>query len=163
MICMLGLALHLPAQNRLDSIQHLDEVVIMAKPYKEVIPVQRLNGDELERLNAHSVADALRYFAGVQIKDYGGMGGLKTVNVRNMGTHHVGMFYDGIQVGNVQNGVVDLSRFSLDDLDELSLYNGQKSEIFQAAKDFASASAVYLKAKKPVFTQGKKNKSVVSL
>lgn len=145
----------LSAQHKLDSIQYLDEVVITAKPYKEVIPAQRLSGLELERLNAHSVADALRYFAGVQIKDYGGMGGLKTVNVRNMGTHHVGMFYDGIQVGNVQNGVVDLSRFSLDDLDELSLYNGQKSEIFQAARDFASASAVYLKAKKPTFEKGK--------
>ena len=116
---------------------------------------------QLERLNTHNVADALRYFSGVQIKDYGGMGGLKTVDVRNMGSHHVGVFYDGIQIGNAQNGVVDLGRFSLDDLEELSLYNGQKSEIFQSAKDFASASAVYLKTKKPKFEKGKKTNLLV--
>ena len=80
------------AQSKLDSLQHLDEVVITARPYKEVIPAQRLDGAQLKRLNTHSVADALRYFSGVQIKDYGGMGGLKTVDVRNMGSHHVGVF-----------------------------------------------------------------------
>lgn len=152
----LGLPLLMEAQSRLDSLQHLDEVVVTAKPYKEVIPAQRLNGLQLERLNTHNVADALRYFSGVQIKDYGGMGGLKTIDVRNMGSHHVGVFYDGIQIGNAQNGVVDLGRFSLDDLEELTLYNGQKSEIFQSAKDFASASAVYMKARKPRFEADKK-------
>lgn len=155
-VCCLGCSLSMAAQSRLDSLQHLDEVVVTAKPYKEVIPAQRLNGPQLERLNTHNVADALRYFSGVQIKDYGGMGGLKTIDVRNMGSHHVGVFYDGIQIGNAQNGVVDLGRFSLDDLEELSLYNGQKSEIFQSAKDFASASAVYMKARKPKFEAGKK-------
>ena len=153
---LIGVCVTLSGQSKLDSLQYIDEVVIIARPYKEVIPAQKLSGLQLERLNTHSVADALRYFAGVQIKDYGGMGGLKTVNIRNMGTHHVGVFYDGLQVGNAQNGVVDLSRFSLDDLEELSLYNGQKSEIFQAAKDFASASAVYLKVKRPVFEGNKK-------
>lgn len=157
----LGLPALLGAQSRLDSLQHLDEVVVTAKPYKEVIPAQRLNGLQLERLNTHNVADALRYFSGVQIKDYGGMGGLKTIDVRNMGSHHVGVFYDGIQIGNAQNGVVDLGRFSLDDLEELSLYNGQKSEIFQSAKDFASASAVYMKARKPKFEAGKKTNLLV--
>lgn len=155
-VCCLGFSLSMAAQSRLDSLQHLDEVVVTAKPFKEVIPAQRLNGLQLERLNTHNVADALRYFSGVQIKDYGGMGGLKTIDVRNMGSHHVGVFYDGIQIGNAQNGVVDLGRFSLDDLEELSLYNGQKSEIFQSAKDFASASAVYMKARKPKFEAGKK-------
>lgn len=150
-----GIAIPIYSQSKLDSIQHLGEVVLTAKPYKEIIPVQRLQGEQLESLNTHSVADALRYFSGIQIKDYGGMGGLKTVDVRNMGSHHVGVFYDGIQIGNVQNGTVDLGKFSLDDLEELSLYNGQKSEIFQPAKDYASASAVYMKTKNPEFKNGK--------
>lgn len=160
-VCCLGLPALLGAQSRLDSLQHLDEVVVTAKPYKDIIPAQRLEGVQLERLNTHNVADALRYFSGVQIKDYGGMGGLKTIDVRNMGSQHVGVFYDGIQIGNAQNGVVDLGRFSLDDLEELSLYNGQKSDIFQSAKDFASASAIYMKARKPRFEAGKKTNLLV--
>lgn len=151
-VCFFFLSLSLLAQRSLDSLQHIGEVVVVASPFQEVIPAQRLIGDALQRMNSKTVADALRYFSGVQVKDYGGMGGLKTIDVRNMGSHHVGVFYDGIQVGNAQNGVVDLGRFSLDDLDEVALYNGQKSDVFQSAKDYASASAVYLKARKPIFS-----------
>ena len=61
-----------------------------------------------------------------------------------MGSHHVGVFYDGIELGNAQNGVVDLGRFSLDNMEVISLYNGQKSAIFQPAKDYSSASAIYM-------------------
>lgn len=73
-----------------------------------------------------------------------------------MGSQHVGVFYDGIQLGNAQNGLVDLGRYSLDDLEEISLYNGQKSEIFQPAKDFGSSGSIYLQPKTPVFTGNRK-------
>ena len=102
----------------------------------------RLNGEELERLSSHSVADALRYFSGVQLKDYGGVGGVKTVDVRSMGTNHLAVSYDGIVLGNAQNGQVDLGQFSLDNVDEITLFNGQKSAIFQPASDFASSISV---------------------
>lgn len=134
----------------------IDEVVVSGSlARREVIPVQRLSGAELEGLAAHSVADAVRYFSGAQIKDYGGVGGLKTVNVRSMGSHHVGVFYDGVEVSNAQNGVVDLGRFSLDNMAAIELYNGQKSSIFQAAKDFASASAIYMSTRRPSFGAAK--------
>ena len=146
--------LHSQVSN--DSLRVLKEVILKAKPYQEVIPVQTLSGKLLENLASHTVADALRYFAGTQIKDYSGLGGLKTVDVRNMGTHHVGVFYDGIQLGNAQNGVTDLGKYSLDDMESLTMYNGQKSEIFQSAKDFAAASTIYLRTKRPVFEGTKK-------
>jgi len=44
-------------------------------------PVQILRGAALEKLNGISVADAIRFFSGVQLKDYGGVGGLKTIDV----------------------------------------------------------------------------------
>ena len=109
-----------------DTLLKLKEVTIYSnRMQKKMSPVQILSGKELEKLNVYSVADALRYFSGVQIKDYGGIGGLKTVNIRSMGSHHVGVFYDGIELGNAQNGVVDLGRFSLDNMEVISLYNGQ--------------------------------------
>ena len=141
----------LQAQSRLDSLQHLPEVLVTAKSYKEVIPAQKLTGEELKTLNSFSVADAIRYFSGIQIKDYGGIGGLKTVNIRSMGTHHVGVFYDGIQLGNAQNGQIDLGKFSLDNIEEISLFNGQKSSIFHQAKDFGSSGSVYLRSRTPHF------------
>lgn len=143
------------SQSGIDTLQLLPEVVITAKSYKEVIPAQRLSGEELKTLNSFSVADAIRYFSGIQVKDYGGIGGLKTLDIRSMGTHHVGVFYDGIQLGNAQNGQIDLGRFSLDNLEEISLYNGQKSDIFQPAKDFGSSGSVYLRSRTPSFSRDK--------
>lgn len=134
----------------------LDEVVVSAR-YKEkdIIKPQRLEGKELEKLNSLSVADAIRFFSGVQIKDYGGVGGIKTVNIRSMGTNHMGVYYNGIQLGNAQNGQVDLGKFSLENIDEISLYNGQKSDIFQSAREFGSAGSIYLNSRRPKFEDGK--------
>jgi outer membrane cobalamin receptor len=143
------------AQSRLDSIQRLEEVTVTATRSREVIPPQKLSGEKLEALGSFSVADAIRYFSGVQIKDYGGVGGLKTVDIRSMGTNHMGVFYDGIQLGNAQNGQIDLGKFSLDHIEEIALYNGQKSEIFQSAKDFGSAGTIYLRSRRPRFADGK--------
>ena len=146
----------LHAQHSTDSLQRLDEVLVTARTLqKEIIPVQRLSGERLRQLGSHNVADALRYFSGVQLKDYGGIGGLKTINVRSMGTNHVGVFYDGIELGNAQNGTVDLGRFSLDNMESVTLYNGQKSAVFQSAKDFGSAGTIYLQTRTPRFTETK--------
>ncbi|MDR0692566.1 MAG: TonB-dependent receptor plug domain-containing protein, partial [Prevotellaceae bacterium] len=145
------------AQMSLDTskVYSLHEVVVVGQqPNAEIIPVQTLSNEMLQRLSAHSVADALRYFSGVQLKDYGGVGGLKTVNVRSLGTNHVGVFYDGIAIGNAQNGQVDMGRFSLDNMEAISLYNGQKSALLQSARDFASANAIYMTTRKPVFDDG---------
>ena len=134
---------------------NLNEVSITANRFREMTPVQRLSGKALEKLNSYSVADALRHFTGVQLKDYGGVGGIKTIDIRSMGANHVGVFYDGIQLGNAQNGQIDLSMYSLDNIDELAVYNGQKGEIFQPAKDFGSAGMLYIRSRRPKFENGK--------
>lgn len=162
-LCVLTSQFLFSQTGKKDSIKEkaIKAVTIYKKNFREILPAQILQGEELERLNSHSVADALRYFSGIQIKDYGGMGGLKTVDIRSMGSQHVGVFYDGIQLGNAQNGVVDLGRYSLDDLEEISLYNGQKSEIFQPAKDFGASGSIYLQPKTPVFTGNRKTNLVI--
>lgn len=137
-----------------DSIQSLHELIVTTRrPWEptEIIPVQTLAGEELRRLSSNSVADALRYFSGVQVKDYGGVGGIKTVNIRSMGTNHTGVVYDGVALGNAQNGQIDLGQFSLDNMEALSLYNGQKSQILQPARDFGNAGTIYMRTAVPQF------------
>ncbi len=135
----------------------IEEIEVTARALsKDIIIPQTLKGAELERLNALSVADALRYFSGVQLKDYGGVGGIKTINVRSMGSQHTAVYYNGVQLGNAQNGQVDLGRFSLDNMEEIQLFNGQKSDIFQSAREFGSAGNVYLTSRKPYFNTGER-------
>ena len=135
----------------------VDEIEVTARSLsKDIIVPQSLKGAELQRLNSLSVADALRYFSGVQLKDYGGVGGIKTINVRSMGSQHTAVYYNGVQLGNAQNGQVDLGRFSLDNMEEVQLFNGQKSDIFQSAREFGAAGNVYLTTRKPYFKIGER-------
>ena len=151
MVCPYGLW----AQADTAKIKQLNEIQIKAKKFNllhaSLTPVQSLGGADLKRINSLSVADALRYFSGVQLKDYGGIGGLKTINVRSMGSNHTAVFYDGVQLGNAQNGQVDLGKFSLDNVEEISLYSGQKSDLLMPARAYASASSLYIKTPVPKF------------
>lgn len=137
-------------QSSLDSIQYLSDVIIIPKfSFRSTATSQTLQGGELQALSTTSVADALKYFAGVQIKDYGGLGGLKTVNVRSLGAQHVGIYVDGIRVTNAQNGTVDLGKFSLSTMESVSLYNANKLDFCQSASEYASGATVYLRTRKP--------------
>jgi len=153
LICVICVQIHSFLFAQIDTTKHFEikEITISASPKIEVFPAQKLTGKELQNLSSHSVADAIRYFSGIQIKDFGGIGGLKTVDIRSMGSNHVGVFYDGVQLGNAQNGTVDLGKFSLDNIEEISLYHGQKSELLQSAKDFGAAGTLYLTTRRPTF------------
>ena len=122
---------------------------------------QRLDKEALR--TAGNLSEALRSFPGVQIKDYGGIGGLKTVNVRSLGSEHIGVFIDGVAVENAQNMQVDLGRFPLDGFASLELYNGQRSERLQSAKEYAGASAIYLTSEAPDFRPGEKSRTTVGV
>ena len=56
------------------AASRLSEITVVAERIvREISPAQVLSGEKLERLSSYSVADAIRYFSGAQIKDYGGM------------------------------------------------------------------------------------------
>ncbi len=133
-----------------DTVHHLDEVTVLSH---HVLPEQTLKGVELQSLLTVSVADALKYFAGVQLKDYGGLGGQKTVNVRSLGSQHVGVYLDGVRITNAQNGTVDLGKYSLSMMESVSLFNANKSERLMMPSEYASASTIYLQTRKPEKTE----------
>ena len=128
----------------------IEEVTVQSElRHHETILPQKISGEMLHRVSAHSVADALRFMSGIQIKDYGGIGGIKTVNIRSMGSQHVGIYYDGIELGNAQNGQIDLGQLSLDNISEISVYNGQRSALLQTASDLVNAGSVYIRTQAP--------------
>jgi len=119
-------------------------------------PLQVLTSKSIEGLNAMQVSDAVKYFSGVTVKDYGGIGGLKTISVRSLGGNHTAVNYDGITLTDNQTGQIDLGRFSLDNIDMISLNNGQSDNIFQPARLFASASVLNIRTLSPVFLNDKR-------
>jgi vitamin B12 transporter len=139
-----------------DSAHVLSPSVVSASLERYCIsPADTVSEAHLEAVSG--IADAIRSFTGIQIKDYGGVGGLKTVNVRSLGSEHVGVFIDGIQVDNSQNMQVDLGRFSTDNISSVELYNGQRSATLQTAKEYGTAASIYLLSSRPVFSPGSRN------
>ena len=115
--------------------------------------VRTVTSGQIASMPDASVPELLRHTAGVQIRDYGGLGGLKTVNVRSLGSQHTGVFVDGVKVNNVQNGQVDLGRYCSEDLESVSVSNGGLSSLLQSASEQASSATVSLRTAFPDFSR----------
>lgn len=124
-----------------DSAKVLNKVTVSGLKKKStftaVTPLQTLNSETLQQINAPSVGDAARYFSGVQVKDYGGVGGLKTVSVRSLGTAHTGILYDGTPASDVQSGQIDLSRYSTTFVQSIDLQQAQLQQLLQPARAYS--------------------------
>ena len=145
------------AQNS-DTIktQNLSQVEISAntKPSisRSTNVLQVITNDELLEQGIQSVSDAVKRFNGIVLKDYGGIGGLKTVSIRGMGAEYTAVSYDGVLVSNIQSGQVDIGRFALDNVSMISLDIGQSDNIFQTARAFSSAGVLNLETVVPDFS-----------
>ena len=96
-----------------------------------------------------SLPAAIREFSGIQLRDYGGAGGLKTINVRSLGSAHTAIFQDGVPIDNAQNTQVDLGRISTEGLERVELFQGQRAQTLQTAREYGSASSLHLTSALP--------------
>ena len=137
----------------------IDEVVVTAERSRktnifETIPVQSLSGNDIRQLGLQNIADAVKRMAGTNVKDYGGIGGMKTVSVRNLGAQHTAVSYDGITVSNTQAGQIDIGRFSLDNVGMLSMAIGQGSDIMQTTRRDGAGGVRAIETGRPVVDRG---------
>ena len=164
-IVLFGIGIsRLPAQEvKKDTItgkvHQIEKVTVTARriPNKvtSAVPVQTLSQQDISQLGMQNMADAVRRFAGANVKDYGGIGGLKTVSIRNMGAAHTAVSYDGVAVSNCQAGQIDIGRFTLDNVSMLSLAIGQTENMLQSARLYASAGVLSIETEKPHFEDGR--------
>ena len=118
---------------------------------KQTAPLQKIDLTSINRLGIQDVSEAARLFSGVTVRDYGGIGGLKTVSIRSLGAQHTAVGYDGVAITDAQSGQIDISRFTLDNVEMVSLSTGISDDIFQPARIYASAGALHIKTQKPRF------------
>jgi len=102
---------------------------------KSTAPMHVIDRRDIVVMGVTDMADALHRLPGITLRDYGGAGGMKTVSVRGFGAKHTGVSYDGVMLSECQSGEIDLSRYSLDNVDHLSLTIGDNSDIFIPARN----------------------------
>lgn len=137
-----------------DSLEHtIEEVEVRARRLSREVsataPAQTMQRETMRALAIQNAADAMRHFAGTTVKDYGGIGGLKTVSVRGLGATHTAVSYDGVVMGNCQAGQIDLGRFSSSSIGSIALHVGQSDDLLSTARALASGSLVSMSSPNP--------------
>ena len=147
----------LHAQDTLKTML-LDEFTVKGKSEIQPLPSKQVIDLKQVPSQAVQVSEVLKNFSGISIKDYGGVGGLKTVSVRGLGANHTAVSYDGVHVSDFQSGQVDLGKFSLDNISFVSLLVGlgSQDDIFKPARLFASANLLEMTSRKPIFSNNNK-------
>jgi len=125
-------------------------------------PVQSMGEMQIKTLPGYTVADALRMFSGVTLRDYGGIGGLKTVMIRGLGANHTSVFVDGFPVNDVATGQTDLGHIPLDGIGSVSLTVGNAMQMCLPARARSAASLVEIETQIP-YTAGKPNRYAAAL
>ncbi len=142
------------AQDTASCARTLQGVSISASRPSEVTaqaPVQVISVERLDQTGATTLGDAVKQIGGVTLKDYGGVGGIKTVSARGLGSHFSTLTIDGVAVNDCQNGQTDLGRYLLGNADYVSFANGQHSELLQTARGFAAGNVLNMETRKPLF------------
>ncbi|MCF0177487.1 MAG: TonB-dependent receptor plug domain-containing protein, partial [Bacteroidales bacterium] len=119
-------------------------------------PLATIGRESISMASSIDIGDVIKRFAGANVKDYGGIGGLKTVSVRSLGAQHTAVTYDGAPVSNAQSGQIDISRFGTENVESVSFQIGQGNDIFIPAILLSAAGVLSISNMMPKFEDGKR-------
>ncbi|MDY5968926.1 MAG: TonB-dependent receptor plug domain-containing protein [Bacteroidales bacterium] len=154
------------AQDTVKS-HYLEEVEITTQAVpsetKAQAPTQVVDARKMEQRAATQLSDALKQMAGVTLKDYGGVGGLKTVSARGLGSQFSTLTIDGVAVSDCQNGQADLGRYLTGNAAYVSFTSGMQNDLLQTARVFAAGNVVNMETKAPDLLPFEKSRFGVGL
>ena len=160
-ICALSLPIETQGRIFSDTIltQVIPEVPVQGtrSAGARAVSTEKTAGKSLmDATGSLQVSDVLKYFSGATVKDYGGVGGLKTVSVRGLGASHTAVAYDGIIITDNQTGQIDLGRFSANQAQSVRLVSGPDNDMLQSAAMAAQAASITVSTVRPQLN-GKKS------
>ena len=118
-------------------------------------PTQVVTVEKMEQTGAVQLSDAVKQMNGVTLKDYGGVGGIKTMSARGLGSQFSSLIIDGVAVNDCQNGQIDLGRYLLGNSAYVSFSNAQHDAPLQSARAFAAGNVVMMETRSPSFKEGR--------
>lgn len=143
-----------------DTVRHHLKPVNVTAERKPVAtltqtPTQMYETTTLEKQGVETLGEASRQMAGVTLKDYGGVGGIKTISARGLSSQYSMLTLDGIPVTDCQNGQVDLGRYPLGDADNVCFSMGQSDNPLQTARSLSAGNVMNLESHRPDSTGGR--------
>lgn len=127
-------------EDTIVKTQDMKSVFIVSRielHYPNPLELKALERKDIQELQPEDLGQLLQKFAGISMKSYGGLGGLKTFSFRSLGSQHTATVLDGFLVQNTQSGQLNLGQIQTSNLESVSL--GQ-----QAKSNFTPVSALVL-------------------
>lgn len=154
-LCLFFAVTTLTAQQKNDSIEHLNEVVVTATKFaikKELVGkiIYQVTPEEIEHQKGKSVADILDNIAGITINGSNSSAGKdKSIFIRGGRDRHVIVLIDGVSVSDPSgvNATFDLRLLSLNQIESIEVMNGAASTLYGSG---AATGVINIKLKRPV-------------
>ncbi|GHV34361.1 ligand-gated channel [Bacteroidia bacterium] len=143
----------------IDSITTLPATTVTSsqKPKVQNFNIQIVSENLLNNLPNNQLSEAVKMMSGVTLKDFGGMGGLKTISVRGLGSTNSAIAVNGVKINNSLNGQIDLGKIFLDNIYEIQLLNETVDFNFPASNSIAP-NLLLIKKKQPNFGKNQRIK-----
>lgn len=161
---------HLSANaQRTDTVHHerLQEIEIRSQRTPPTLrtstPTQVVAIEKIRNHGGLQASDILKQLAGVTLKDYGGIGGIKTISARGMGSQFSVVTIDGIPINNSQNGQVDLGRYLLGNTAFISFSQGLPSSSLLTAHAYSAGNVLNMETAEPYFSTSEHTQMSLSL
>jgi vitamin B12 transporter len=98
------------------------------KPISQVAEnITVIDSDEIEAINAHTLADVLLHVTGVQVDVLGGPNSVSSALIQGSDQRHVQLMVDGISLNNLSNGVADIGSFPVQRIERIEIIKGPAS------------------------------------
>ncbi|MBR1799128.1 MAG: TonB-dependent receptor [Bacteroidales bacterium] len=114
-------------------------------------PTQVVDAATLQARGAVQLNDVVKMMSSVVIKDYGGIGGIKTVSSRGLGSQFSTVTIDGVAVNDAQNGQVDLGRYMVGNAAHVSFSQGHSQLPLLSARAYAAGNLLNIETAEPTF------------
>lgn len=133
--------------------QNLEEIIILDLLLREKPKVNHiLTREDILRKQPEDLGDLLKSFPEITLKNYGGLGGLKTISSRGINGTHTGIIVDGFLIQNVQTGQIDLSNVQVENSTEVKFSNSIDEHKLQVVSAYFNASNLFISTFENQFT-----------
>lgn len=109
----------------------VESVLIVYKNPADLLP--GLERREIQELQVEDAGQLLQKIAGVHVRSYGGLGGLKSISIRGLEGQHTNFVVDGFSVFPDQTGQVNFGNIQVDNIERITVLSGRSSGSTAAA------------------------------
>lgn len=105
---------------------------ILPRIARSAQPLAAVTRRDIVAANAVDLADALAYVPGVFVKQYGGMGGLRTLSLRGASSQQTVLLLDGIRYRGNSADAFDLGNLPADAIERIEVVRGGNAALYGA-------------------------------